>query len=143
MVDKEKRSFLNLCLWGSGLLWLGSIVFPVGTYLWPKEEEAPETEKNVGKVDDFKNDTGTIIPFGGKPAIIIRTAEGEFKAFEAVCTHLDCTVQYRPDFGMIWCACHNGKYDLTGKNISGPPPRPLIALSIRKTENDEIIISRT
>ncbi|HKJ03801.1 MAG TPA: Rieske (2Fe-2S) protein, partial [Longimicrobiales bacterium] len=46
------------------------------------------------------------------------------------CTHLDCTVQYRDDLHEIWCACHNGHYDLTGKNVSGPPPRPLTAYTV-------------
>ena len=34
-------------------------------------------------------------------------------------------MQYRSDLSQIWCACHNGHYDLNGKNVAGPPPRPL------------------
>jgi Rieske Fe-S protein len=41
----------------------------------------------------------------------------------------------------IWCACHNGRYDLTGKNVAGPPPRPLEAFDV-SVRNDEIMISR-
>ena len=63
--------------------------------------------------------------FGGKPCLLIRTPEDEIRAFNAVCTHVDCTVEYRPDKGDIFCNCHNGVYDLMGKNVSGPPPRPL------------------
>jgi Rieske Fe-S protein len=79
----------------------------------------------VGKIAEIGKDSGMIVRFGSKPVILIRTADGEFRAFSATCTHLDCTVQYKKDLGVIWCACHNGKYDLTGRNISGPPPRPL------------------
>ncbi len=57
--------------------------------------------------------------------LVIRTDTGELRAFNATCTHLDCTVQYREDKKDIWCACHNGTFDLSGRNISGPPPRPL------------------
>lgn len=49
----------------------------------------------------------------------------QFKALSAVCTLLGCTVQYRKDFQHIWCACHNGHFDLNGRNIAGPPPTPL------------------
>ena len=31
----------------------------------------------------------------------------------------------KEDLRQIWCACHNGLYDLAGRNVSGPPPRPL------------------
>jgi Rieske Fe-S protein len=81
------------------------------------------------------------VPFGAKPAIVIREASGELKALSATCTHLSCTVQYRGDMSQIWCACHNGRYDLTGKNVAGPPPRPLEAFDV-SVRNDEIMISR-
>ena len=81
------------------------------------------------------------MPFGSTPAIVVRTAAGELKAFEGTCTHLACTVQYRTDLEHIWCACHNGHYDLNGKNIAGPPPRPLTTYDAN-VQGDEIVISR-
>jgi Rieske Fe-S protein len=88
--------------------------------------------------------------FGGKPCLVIRTPEGEIRAFNAVCTHVDCTVAYRADKGDIFCNCHNGVYDLNGRNVSGPPPRPLevykVTLRSRPSERpgqEEIVVSRT
>ncbi|MEJ2722719.1 MAG: Rieske (2Fe-2S) protein [bacterium] len=78
--------------------------------------------------------------FGRKPVILIRTDTGEFHALSATCTHLECIVQYRSDLKEIWCACHNGLYDLKGRNISGPPPRPLTEYAVNVSE-DEIHIS--
>ena len=75
------------------------------------------------------------------PAIIIRTAAGEYRAFSAVCTHLSCTVQYRSDLQHIWCACHNGHYDLFGRNVAGPPPRPLEPYDVN-VRDDEIVVSK-
>ena len=69
----------------------------------------------------------------------MHTAEGEYKAFSAVCTHLSCTVQYRPDLGHIWCACHNGHYDLAGKNVAGPPPRPLTEYPVTLSGENVIV----
>jgi len=82
-----------------------------------------------------------VFPFGSEPGIVIETPGGEIRAFSAVCTHLACTVQYREDLQHIWCACHNGHYDLFGKNISGPPPRPLTRYTVN-VRGDEIVVSK-
>jgi len=125
-VDRSKRNFLAVLLGGSLVAWIGSVLFPIFSYLKiPKQAEVEVKSVKVGKLSDIEKDSGMIIRFGNKPVILVRTSVGEFKAFEGTCTHLDCTVQYRKDMGVIWCACHNGKYDLTGRNISGPPPKPL------------------
>jgi len=42
---------------------------------------------------------------------------------------------------MIWCACHNGKYDLNGRNVSGPPPRPLDEFKVI-VQGEEVLISK-
>ena len=57
----------------------------------------------------------------------------------AVCTHLGCTVQYRGDLHDVWCACHNGMYAVNGRNISGPPPRPLETYEVI-LKGDEIYV---
>ena len=43
--------------------------------------------------------------------------DGQPRAFDAVCTHVQCTVEYRPAENDIFCNCHNGVYDLNGRNI--------------------------
>jgi Rieske Fe-S protein len=92
-------------------------------------------------VDDLAANSAKLVPFGTAPAIIVRTASGEFRAFAATCTHLDCTVQYRADLEHLWCACHNGHYDLSGRNVSGPPPRPLETFDVN-VKSGEIVIAR-
>ena len=81
------------------------------------------------------------IPAKAWAGILVRTPSGELRAFSATCTHLNCIVQYRDDIGHIWCACHNGHFDLNGLNISGPPPAPLEAYTVNVRE-DEIVVSR-
>jgi Rieske Fe-S protein len=92
-------------------------------------------------VTEIEKDSGKIIKFGTKPVILIRTADGQLRAFSATCTHLDCTVQFSKDRGLIWCACHNGKYDLSGRNVSGPPPRPLDEFRV-VVQGEDILISK-
>jgi Rieske Fe-S protein len=106
--------------------WLGSIIYPIYAYLRPPEVAEPETASVlVCQRSELPPGSSKVFKFGRRPAMIIHTPAGELRAFDATCTHLDCTVQYREDWNLIWCACHNGRYDLTGRNVSGPPPRPL------------------
>ncbi len=143
MFQKQtKRDFLKYILGGSLLAWIGTILYPVVAYLKPpKQAEVEVTSVKVGKLADIEPDSGQIVKFGNKPVILVRAANGELTAFGATCTHLDCTVQFRKDMGVIWCACHNGKYDLTGRNIAGPPPRPLDPLRV-VVQGDEVFISK-
>jgi Rieske Fe-S protein len=50
-------------------------------------------------------------------------------------------VQYREDLSRIWCACHNGHFDLSGRNVQGPPPSPLESFVVN-VRGEEIVISR-
>jgi Rieske Fe-S protein len=128
---------------GGGLVGsLVSFLYPVLKFVLPPEvAEAMDQTVVAAKVGELAPNTGKIFKFGRRPGLLINTPSGELRAFDAICTHLNCTVQYRSDFGQVWCACHNGLYDTSGKNISGPPPRPLetFAVSIR---GDDIVVSR-
>jgi cytochrome b6-f complex iron-sulfur subunit len=136
----SRRKFLNFIIGGGLLGWIVSVVYPVFSYLIPpKIPEAVVNSIKAGLAKDFPSNSGKILKFGRKPVILIRTDTGEFRAFSATCTHLDCIVQYRKDIKQIWCACHNGIYDLNGRNVSGPPPRPLDEYKVNII-NDEIVI---
>ncbi len=137
-----RRSFLDY-LFGMGLAALAaSVLYPLVRYLIPpKVTEVTHTSVVAAKAADLAPNSGKIFAFGGRPAIVLRTADGELRAFTAVCTHLACTVQYRSDFGHIWCACHDGHYDLHGQVLSGPPPRPLEEYRVT-VKGDDVIVSR-
>jgi Rieske Fe-S protein len=139
----DRRKFLNYIIGGGLLGWLGSVFYPIFSYLVPpKVPEANVNSIKAGTAADFPPNSAQIVKFGRKPVILIRADSNEFRAFAATCTHLDCIVQYRTDTKQIWCACHNGVYDVRGRNISGPPPRPLDEFSVNIV-NDEIIISKS
>lgn len=142
--DEMPRSqFLNLLL-GTGAGGLAAaVLYPVSAYIVPPEAPESSTNSVVLSVlpDDVTPNTGRIFKFGSKPGILIRTPGGELRAFSAVCTHLDCTVQYRSDLSHIWCACHNGHFDLHGRNIAGPPPTPLEQYDVFE-RTDGVVVSR-
>lgn len=136
------RRLVNLLLGGGVLASLASFLYPALRYIIPPP--VPEsTSRSViaAKVNELKLNSAKIFQFGSKPALLIRTANDEYKAISAVCTHLSCTVQYREDLHQVWCACHNGLYDVEGRNVSGPPPRPLEVFDVH-VQGGDIIAAR-
>ena len=136
----KRRDFVNVLLGGSIIAWLGAVVYPIYNYLEPPQsEEVKVSNVKACKVNDLEKDSGKIVKFGNKPVILIRLASGEYRAYSATCTHLDCIVQYKKEYGQIYCACHNGRYDLNGRNVSGPPPAPLDKYSV-SIKGDDVIV---
>ncbi len=143
LVNKQtnRRSFLKILGITGVTAFSASVLYPVFSFLRPpKQREVEVSVVSAGKIEDLKKENFKIIRFGNEPVIVIPD-KNNFIALSARCTHLDCTVQYLKDKNVIWCACHNGKYDLTGRNISGPPPRPLTKY---KTiiKGDELMIAK-
>ena len=140
--DPTRRSLLSWLLGGGVLASLCSFFYPVIRFLNPPYlSEASVNEVVAGKVQDLKPNSGKIVKFGNKPALLVRVNETDWKAFSAVCAHLNCTVQYQESSRQIWCACHNGTYDLNGRVVSGPPPKGLEEFAVR-LRGDEVVISR-
>src|SRR6516225_5894430 len=137
-----RRRVVEYLLGGGLCASLISFIYPVLRYLTPPAvADLGGDEVVASKVGDLKRNGSKIFRFGTRPALLVMTAEGEYRALSAVCTHLSCTVQYRNDLQQIWCACHNGLYDLNGRNVSGPPPRPLEAFQVH-VRGDEIVVTR-
>lgn len=121
----------------------GATLYPIVRYLAPpRGVEATVSSVVAAKAGELASNAAKIFRFGNRPGILVHTPQGELKAFSAVCTHLNCTVQYSRDDSLIWCACHNGKFDLNGQVLSGPPPRPLEAYQVN-VRGDEIIVSKS
>lgn len=142
-----RRSFLDVVLGFGFISTAASVLYPIWRYVIPPASAEPATDTVVaGPAASFKPNSGAVIKFGAKPAIVLRAPDGQFRAFSAVCTHLDCTVQYRPDTSQIWCACHGGTYDLSGNVVSGPPPRPLETFVVKlrgEPGREDVVVSRT
>jgi Rieske Fe-S protein len=139
--ERNRRGFLNWFLGTSAVGFALSVLYPLSRYLVPPptgESSAVSVTLSI-KPDDVKPNSGQIFKFGSRPGLLVRTPAGELRAFSAVCTHLNCTVQYRPDLSHIWCACHNGHFDLNGTNIAGPPPRPLEPLVVNPRGNQIVV----
>lgn len=142
-----RRTVLDALL-GAGIASsAAAALYPIARFLVPPAGGEPATASVVAaKLSELKVNSGLVFPFGSKPAILVRTPEGELRAFSAVCTHLECTVQYKGDTSQIWCACHNGTYDLSGNVASGPPPRPLESFTVAvrgEPGKEDVVVSRS
>jgi Rieske Fe-S protein len=93
----------------------------------------------VGFPDDYG--LGEVVYHRGKKLFVVRDEEG-FLSFSARCTHLSCMVVWNRDHHMFLCPCHGGKFDIEGRNVEGPPPRPLDALSLRLDDNGYLVVDQ-
>lgn len=128
VLDLGRRRFLNWFLGTAAGAFLVSILYPVARYVSPPripESSTAEVEAGPANDPELLDKGFKIVRFGAEPVIVVRVSDTDFRAFSATCTHLDCVVEFRKPKQLIWCNCHNGQYDLTGKNVGGPPPRPL------------------
>jgi len=141
-----------------------ALLYPVVRFLWPRQVTSSgaasvKAPYLAGQLRlNEKGEWPSPFDFGGQPCLLILTAEGakkqaqgiplqseDVKAFNAICTHTDCTVQFESGENRIFCACHNGVYDLNGQNVSGPPPRPLETYKVDvrgEAGKEEIFVSR-
>lgn len=137
-----RRRFLACMLGGgAGTLAVG-VAVPAVYYAGNLREEPPPPFLEIPEADwDLPPGKSKLIRYGRIPVLLFRTPEpqGELKAFVAVCTHFDCTVGYRQDENCIFCACHEGRYDVDGNVIAGPPPEPLRPVHYKLHEGTLVI----
>jgi Rieske Fe-S protein len=122
-----RRGILDVLLGVGAFGFFASIVYPVLRYLKPLGPQESSgalrlTRDEIGRLD---KEHSLILKHGPTRILLFEDSEQRLRALEARCTHEGCTVQYVPGDSVIWCACHNGRFDLDGRVLAGPPPRPL------------------
>jgi len=138
-----RRSFLDWLLGTTLLAWLASIVYPVVRYLTPLPEQvhsgpARLTRGDLNKLDE---QSFAIVPLGRRRVLVFRDSDQKLHALSAKCTHEGCTVRYVAAESVVWCACHNGRFDSEGRVISGPPPRPLPPYVVTKDADGNVFVA--
>jgi len=100
--------------------------------------------KRIAKVSDVPPGGSLVFayPTEHDPCLLISPAPGVLVAYSQACTHLSCAVIPRVEEGVLQCPCHEGYFDLrTGKNIAGPPPRPLPRIQLAIEGDDVYAVS--
>ncbi len=138
----KRRNFINFFLGGSLTAVVASFLYPVIRFIIPtKQAQSDIRSVTAARVGELAPNTHKIFKFGTSPGILIHTQEGELIAFSAICTHLTCSVLFESDTQTLLCPCHNGKFDLGGNVISGPPPAPLESYNV-EISGEDIVVSK-
>ena len=137
----SRRGFVNLLL-GVGVVgWLGSVAYPIVRYLKPLSEQGPGGLVRLDReeISKLEREYFVIVPMAGKRVMVFDDGQ-KVRAVAAKCTHEGCTVQFVAGEAVIWCACHNAKFDIDGQVLSGPPPRPLDAYEVQRDAGGDITV---
>lgn len=134
----KRRRFLKFLLALFGTTSLVSLVYPLLRFLAPPERTEKTKSLVLAKREIPLGEAKNIV-FNNIPAIVLNRPGKGFIALSRVCTHLGCVVDYDEENKRLLCPCHAGIYDLEGKVVSGPPPKPLTKLPLRG-EGENIVI---
>ncbi|MET8144194.1 Rieske (2Fe-2S) protein [Sphaerisporangium sp. NPDC005288] len=92
----------------------------------------------LAKTSDIPKGGGKI--FKDEKIVITQPADGEFKAFSAICTHQGCPVG-SVSGGTINCPCHGSKFKIADGSVAdGPASSPLEEKKI-KVEGGSITLA--
>jgi cytochrome b6-f complex iron-sulfur subunit len=137
--DETRREFLSEIATGAlGIAALGSMIVTY-QYLSPNVLFEPPTKFRAGKTDLYPLNSVTFLV--DQQVYIVRTLQG-FYAVSAVCTHLGCITQWKPEVAQIQCPCHGSKFKIDGTKIEGPAPAPLPHFAISLTADGELSVDK-
>lgn len=137
--DVSRRDFLSEVAFAAlGIAGLGAAVVTY-RYLSPNVLFEPSTTFRAGNPDRYPVNSVTYL--ADQQVYIVRTKDG-FYAVSAVCTHLGCITQWKPEADQIACPCHGSKFRADGTKIEGPAPISLPHFSITLTADGELRVDK-
>jgi cytochrome b6-f complex iron-sulfur subunit len=140
-VQPDRRNILTVIVIGLGALLFSAVIYPVLSFVNPPKRNFRKVNSAVVATEaEILPNTGKVISFN-REKVFILNKDGEYHAMSAICTHLGCTVQWKPDEQLVWCACHNARYDTEGKIISGPQPRSLAPYNLTVQDGNLILFN--
>ncbi len=96
----------------------------------------PPSKFKIGKPDDFPEG----ITFLPQHNLYIFRTRNDFQSVSAVCTHLNCVADWKPDQREFYCSCHGSVFSEDGTNLSGPAPRPLSRYSLSLAPDRNLVV---
>lgn len=130
--DVGRRRFLSQAVMGFGALFgLGLLAMRFAQFLVPAPKPKRMEAVLIGSEAKVPLGEAVALDLGGQKMMVLRTEEGVV-AFSRRCTDLGCLVSWNKERQQFLCPCHQGVFDKTGRNIAGPPPRPLDRMEVVK-----------
>src|ERR1022692_2684879 len=102
-MEQERRSVIRWLLGGGFAASIASFLYPAIKFINPPDmPEASVNEVSGGKTQDLKPNTGKIVKFGSKPALLVRIGETEWAPFPPLRPHLNRPGQIKGGPPQIW-----------------------------------------
>jgi thiosulfate dehydrogenase [quinone] large subunit len=102
----------------------------------PGTKIGPAKDVPVGGAASFQD------PSSGDPSLVVQPEAGTFLAFDAVCPHAGCTVQYSNTSRLFICPCHGSEFNgHTGAVEVGPAQSGLTRLKIAEGSDGQLYVS--
>lgn len=137
-MENGRRVFLKQAIFTIGGLITAGLAVPGATYflspIWKKNEEdwievGEISTIPIGdpvKLDFVQRKKDGWVTIEGRSSAWVVTPDGSnFTVFDPRCTHLGCPYRWDAAKKEFLCPCHTAVFDIDGKVLSGPPPRPL------------------
>jgi menaquinol-cytochrome c reductase iron-sulfur subunit len=70
---------------------------------------------------------------------VVARGEDNYTVFSPICTHLGCAYNWNEERSRFECPCHNSVFDIEGRVVSGPAPRPLDTYEV-KVEGERLFV---
>lgn len=139
MIRLRRREHVRHLAWGMVAASGGLGLVGGASALLPRVRRQPHPELDAGRPGDY--DLGEVSEryLRTHKVLIVRDEDG-IHALSAVCTHLGCIVRPRSSREEIRCFCHGSGFDLEGRNLEGPAPRPLERLRVRLGPGERLLV---
>ncbi len=137
--ELSRRNFLNELTMGAlGIAGLGGAALTY-QYFSPNVLFEPSTTFRAGNPDLYPLNSVTFLQ--DQQVYIVRTDKGLW-AMSAVCTHLGCITQWKPESDQIACPCHGSKFERNGNVEAGPAPWPLPHFAVRIAGDGALVVDK-
>ena len=147
-----RRTFFSWVITAaSTVIGLGLAVPLLGYVISPALKRKELRWMRVGKVDDLPLEQPKDLQYAMtvkdgwretkaiKAVWAVKHPDDQVTVFSPICPHLGCGFRWDRGDGQFKCPCHGSVYDLSGKVLDGPAPRPLDTLP-SKIENGELFV---
>ena len=133
----DRRRVLRFIMSGATVGTAAMLGLPVAGYLSALEEVKGAREVDFDSAELGLWDAKLVI-LRGRPVSVVRTDDG-YSAVSAVCTHLGCIVKWKKGRRQFFCPCHGGRFDVHGRVLGGPPPRPLDPIEVEASAEKVVV----
>ncbi|MEO8889055.1 MAG: Rieske 2Fe-2S domain-containing protein [Jatrophihabitantaceae bacterium] len=132
--DRTRRSLI-----GGGVGILGAVALGSSALLRPSRRTGRQQRLDTGPTPQALTRTADV-PVGGakmvtvasigEPVWVLQLAAGDFTAYDAICPHQGCTVEFVSAADGFACPCHQSRFTAQGQRIDGPAPRGLASIPV-------------